>query len=155
MGVGRVEDLFDSVREMRLGCLTHVAGDDPARVYRQTIELGCGGGGAGVRVVLTGPAPRRDLQRRAALSSGAAPRRSRADLGDPAGYAVIAPSLEDPLRPAQDPAVVDVLSGGRLELGVRAGAGADESAPGKGSAGHVHHRHAVGSGAAGQGRSMV
>jgi hypothetical protein len=71
MGLGRVEDLFDSVREMRLGCLTHVAGDDPARVYRQTIELGCGGGGVGVRVVLTGPAPRR-LQRRAALSSGAA-----------------------------------------------------------------------------------
>lgn len=42
------------------------------------------------------------------------------------GTAVVAAGLEDPLRLVEDAAVLDVLSGGRLQLGV--GAGADPAA---------------------------
>lgn len=55
------------------------------------------------------------------LLAAAAERTSRIRLGT----ALIVLPLEDPLRLAEDAVVTDVLSGGRLELGVGAGGGAD------------------------------
>jgi len=111
---------------MQLGYLTHVAGDDPARAYRETVELAVaaeelGFGSFWVAQHHGGifggllPSP-------LVLLAAVAGRTSTIRLGT----AVIAASLEDPRRLAEDAVVLDALSGGRLELGV--GAGADEAA---------------------------
>jgi alkanesulfonate monooxygenase SsuD/methylene tetrahydromethanopterin reductase-like flavin-dependent oxidoreductase (luciferase family) len=112
---------------MRLGYLTHVTGDDPARAYWETIELaieaerlgfdsfwvaqhhdGHLGGLLGSPLVLLGAIAQ--YTERIRLGTG-----------------VVALPLEDPLRLAEDAAVADALSGGRLELGIGAGADADAS----------------------------
>ncbi|WP_374203697.1 LLM class flavin-dependent oxidoreductase [Pseudonocardia sp. ICBG601] len=106
---------------MRLGYLTHVTGDDPSRAYRETIrlaeraeELGYDSfwlaqhhdGHLGGRL----PSP-------LVLLAAVAERTRLIRLGT----AVVALPLEDPRRLAEDAAVLDALSGGRLELGVGAG----------------------------------
>lgn len=111
---------------MRLGYLTHVAGGDPAGAYRRAVELAVAAEDLGFDSfwlaqhhggIFGGllPSP-------LVLLAAVAERTSTIRLGT----AVIAASLEDPLRLAEDAAVVDALSGGRLELGV--GAGADDAA---------------------------
>ncbi|WP_428956878.1 LLM class flavin-dependent oxidoreductase [Streptomyces sp. cg35] len=107
----------------RLGFLTHVQGrgDDPAQAYRNAQELFVAadalgfdigwvaqhhepGGGGG----LSAPWP---------FLAHAAARTTRIRLGT----AVTVLPLEDPVRLAEDIAVVDTLSGGRVEVGVGSG----------------------------------
>lgn len=112
---------------MGIGWFTHVVGrDGPAAAYRDTVALaveaeerGCtsfwvaqhhGGHLAGLL-----PSP-------LVLLAAIAERTSTIRLGT----AVVAIACEDVRRLAEDAAVLDALSGGRLELGV--GAGADEEA---------------------------
>lgn len=110
---------------MRLGYLTHVTGDDPSRAYRETIrlaeraeELGYDSfwvaqhhdGHLGGRL----PSP-------LVLLAAVAERTRLIRLGT----AVVALPLEDPRRLAEDAGVLDALSGGRLELGIGAGADPD------------------------------
>ena len=112
-----------------LGYLTHVCGRGaPGQVYRETIELAVAAEelgfssfwvaqhhGGGLDGLLPSPL---------VLLAAVAERTSTIRLGT----AVIAAALEDPLRLAEDAAVVDLLSGGRLELGFGAGADAAASA---------------------------
>jgi alkanesulfonate monooxygenase SsuD/methylene tetrahydromethanopterin reductase-like flavin-dependent oxidoreductase (luciferase family) len=112
-----------------VGYLSHVAGrGGPAQVLRETIELAVaaeelGFGSFWVAQHHAGalegllPSP-------LVLLAAVAERTARLRLGT----AVIAAALEDPRRLAEDAAVVDALSGGRLELGVGAGADAEASA---------------------------
>lgn len=111
-----------------LGYFTHVRGaSDPAGALRAAVtlavaaeELGFASfwvaqhhGGAGG--VLPSPL---------VLLAAVAERTSTIRLGT----AVVVAALEDPLRLAEDAAVLDALSGGRLELGVGAGSDAAASA---------------------------
>ncbi len=110
---------------MHLGYLTHVAGSGaPAAVYRDTIALAVAAEELGFESfwlaqhhdgALEGllPSP-------LVLLAAIAERTSVIGLGT----AVIAAPLEDPRRLAEDAAVLDELSGGRVELGVGAGADA-------------------------------
>jgi alkanesulfonate monooxygenase SsuD/methylene tetrahydromethanopterin reductase-like flavin-dependent oxidoreductase (luciferase family) len=112
-----------------VGYLSHVAGrGGPAQVYREAIELAVAAEELGYASfwlaqhhagALEGllPSP-------LVLLAAVAERTSRIRLGT----AVVAAALEDPRRLAEDAAVVDALSGGRLELGVGAGADAAASA---------------------------
>jgi len=110
---------------MQLGWFTHVAGaGSPRATYRDTIALAVaaeefGFGSFWVAQHHTGafdgvlPSP-------LVLLAAVAQHTSTIRLGT----AVITPALEDPLRLAEDAAVVDELSGGRLQLGVGAGSDA-------------------------------
>ncbi len=112
-----------------VGYFTHVAGrGGPAQVYRETVELAVAAEEQGFASfwvaqhhagALEGllPSP-------LVLLAAVAERTATIRLGT----AVVAASLEDPRRLAEDAAVLDQLSGGRLELGVGAGADADASA---------------------------
>ncbi len=111
---------------MQLGYLTHVAGADPRRAYRQAIELAVAAEELGYDTFWLaqhhGGIFGGQLPSPLVLLAAIAERTSTIRLGT----AVVAASLEDPRRLAEDAAVVDALSGGRLELGV--GGGADEAA---------------------------
>ncbi|OLT03667.1 hypothetical protein BJF90_02705 [Pseudonocardia sp. CNS-004] len=110
-----------------VGYFTHVAGrGGPAQVYRETVELAVAAEELGFASfwvaqhhagALEGllPSP-------LVLLAAVAERTATIRLGT----AVVAASMEDPRRLAEDAAVLDQLSGGRLELGV--GAGADPAA---------------------------
>jgi alkanesulfonate monooxygenase SsuD/methylene tetrahydromethanopterin reductase-like flavin-dependent oxidoreductase (luciferase family) len=114
---------------LSVGYLVHVAGSGPpARVYRETVELAAAAEELGFdsfwvaqhRSVAKGgmmPAP-------LVMLAAIAERTTTIRLGT----AVIAAALEDPRRLAEDAAVVDTLSGGRLELGFGAGNDAVASA---------------------------
>jgi alkanesulfonate monooxygenase SsuD/methylene tetrahydromethanopterin reductase-like flavin-dependent oxidoreductase (luciferase family) len=110
----------------RLGFLTHLHGtEDPVRRYRDYVELFVAAEDLGFDSAWV-------AQHHFDLSSGglpspfpflaaAAERTTRIRLGT----AVVTLPLEDPLRVAEDAAVLDALSGGRLELGVGSGGGPD------------------------------
>ncbi len=101
-----------------VGYFTHVAGrGGPAQVYRETVELAVAAEEQGFASfwvaqhhagALEGllPSP-------LVLLAAVAERTATIRLGT----AVVAASLEDPRRLAEDAAVLDQLSGGRLELG--------------------------------------
>ncbi|MFF3171142.1 LLM class flavin-dependent oxidoreductase [Streptomyces sp. NPDC057900] len=122
--------MTDEPPRFRLGFLTHVQGrgDDLARTYRNAQELFVAadelgfdvgwvaqhhvtGGGGG----LSSPWP---------FLAHAAARTTRIRLGT----AITILPLEDPVRLAEDVATVDLLSGGRVEIGVGSGAAASEYA---------------------------
>ncbi len=105
----------------RLGFLTHVEGaEDPQRIYRETLELFVAADALGFEVGwvaqhhfdkahrLPSPFP---------LLAAAAARTQHIRLGT----AVVVLPFENPIRLAEDAAVLDALSGGRLELGVGSG----------------------------------
>lgn len=111
---------------MRLGYLTHVTGDDPARAYRETVELAVRAEELGYDSFWV--AQHHDVHLGGRLPSplvllAAAAERTRLIR---LGTAAVALPLEDPRRLAEDAAVLDALSGGRLELGI--GVGADPTA---------------------------
>lgn len=113
----------------RLGYLTHVATSDErdtAQVYRDTIRLAVAAEEAGFSSIWFAQhhfgAKRSSLPAPLVLLAAVAQHTSSIRLGT---GAVSAP-LEHPTRLAEDAATVDVLSGGRLELGL--GAGSDQAA---------------------------
>ncbi|MFI6580303.1 LLM class flavin-dependent oxidoreductase [Embleya sp. NPDC050493] len=107
---------------MRLGFLTHVAGAGDARtVYRETIELAVAAEEFGYDSFWVA---QHHLGAQGALSpspfvllAAIAERTTRIRLGT----AVVVGPTEHPIRLAEDAAVLDTLSGGRLELGLGAG----------------------------------
>lgn len=111
---------------MRLGYLTHVTGDDPVRAYRETVELAVQAEELGYDSFWVAQHHDGHLGGRLpsplVLLAAAAERTRLIRLGTSA----VALPLEDPRRLAEDAAVLDALSGGRLELGI--GVGADPTA---------------------------
>lgn len=107
---------------MRLGFLTHLhLGDDATEAYRLALELfvvaeelGYDSGWVAQHHFLNNHAR---LPSTLAFLAAAAQRTRRIQLGT----AIVILPLEDPLRVAEDAAVVDILSGGRLQLGLGTG----------------------------------
>lgn len=107
---------------MRLGFLTHLhVGSDAADSYRFALdlfqlaeELGYDTGWVAQHHFLNGSGR---LPSSFAFLAAAAERTRRIQLGT----AIVILALEDPLRVAEDAAVVDTLSGGRLQLGLGTG----------------------------------
>jgi alkanesulfonate monooxygenase SsuD/methylene tetrahydromethanopterin reductase-like flavin-dependent oxidoreductase (luciferase family) len=107
---------------MRLGFLTHLhIGEDAADSYRLALELftiaeelGYDSGWVAQHHFLNNGAR---LPSTLAFLAAAAERTRRIGLGT----AIVILPLEDPLRVAEDAAVVDTISGGRLQLGLGTG----------------------------------
>lgn len=110
-----------SQRPFKLGFLTHAFGSEPRQVYRDLQEqfefaetLGFDGGWIAQHHLSGGfgqlPSP-------LLLFASIAARTRRIELGT----AVVVLPLEDALRLAEDAAVLDALSGGRLQLGIGSG----------------------------------
>jgi len=111
----------------RLGFLTHLEGaDDPRRIYQETFDLFVAADQLGFDVAWV--AQHHFKERSGCLPSPfpflavAAERTRRLRIGT----SVVVLPLEHPLRVAEDAAVVDALSSGRLELGVGSGGDAAE-----------------------------
>jgi alkanesulfonate monooxygenase SsuD/methylene tetrahydromethanopterin reductase-like flavin-dependent oxidoreductase (luciferase family) len=105
----------------RLGFFTHVHGHDATQLYRSVVELFVAAEELGydsgwVAQHHFHPEHGR-LSSPLVLLAGAAARTSRIQLGT----AIVALPFEDPLRLAEDAAVLDALSGGRLQLGLGSG----------------------------------
>jgi alkanesulfonate monooxygenase SsuD/methylene tetrahydromethanopterin reductase-like flavin-dependent oxidoreductase (luciferase family) len=109
----------------RLGFLTHLHGvsGDPAKRYRDYVELLVAAEELGFDSVWVAQhhfdASAGGLPSPLVFLAAVAERTKRVRLGT----AVVTLPLEDPLRVAEDAAVLDALSGGRLELGVGSGSG--------------------------------
>jgi len=109
-------------RPFRLGFLTHVRGsDNPKRVYRETLELFTAADQLGFDVGWVAQHHFKDtegyLPAPFPFLAAAAERTRRLRLGT----SIVVLPFEVPLRVAGDAAVVDLLSEGRLELGVGSG----------------------------------
>jgi alkanesulfonate monooxygenase SsuD/methylene tetrahydromethanopterin reductase-like flavin-dependent oxidoreductase (luciferase family) len=108
-----------------LGFLTHLHGvsDDQRRRYRDYVELFVAAEELGFDSVWVAQhhfdASAGGLPSPLVFLAAVAERTKRIRLGT----AVVTLPLEDPLRVAEDAAVLDALSGGRLELGVGSGGG--------------------------------
>ncbi|ANY05307.1 LLM class flavin-dependent oxidoreductase [Pseudonocardia sp. HH130630-07] len=113
---------------MRLGYLTHVTGDDPARSFRATVDLAVRAEELGYDSFWVAQHHDGHLGGRLpsplVLLAAVAERTRLIRLGT----ASVALSLEDPRRVAEDAAVLDALSGGRLELGIGHGTDAGAAA---------------------------
>ncbi|HMN28259.1 MAG TPA: LLM class flavin-dependent oxidoreductase [Caldilineaceae bacterium] len=111
----------------RLGFLTHLEGaGDPARIYRETLDLFVAADELGFDVVWVAEHHFKDRAGRLPslfpFLAAASERTRRLRLGT----SIVILPLEDPLRVAENAAVVDTLSSGRLELGVGSGGDAGE-----------------------------
>src|SRR5437762_8646627 len=110
------------MQRVRLGFLTHLhVGEDAADSYRIALDLfqaaeqlGYDSGWVAQHHFLNGGAR---LPSTLTFLAAAAERTRRLHLGT----AIVILPLEDPLRVAEDAAVVDTLSGGRLQLGLGTG----------------------------------
>lgn len=128
-------------RPFRLGFLTHLEGaETPRQIYQETLELFVAADQLGVDVIWV--AQHHFKERSGCLPAPfpflavAAERTRRLRLGT----SIVILPLEHPLRVAEDAAVVDTLSDGRLELGIGSGGdGAEFQAFGVDTA----HRHAL------------
>src|ERR1700678_1421210 len=110
-------------RDFQLGFFTHVHGrQDAADLYRGVVELFVAaeelGYDSGWVAQHHFHADYGRLPSPLVLLAAAAERTSRIELGT----AIVTLPLEDPLRLAEDVAVLDALSGGRLQLGLGSGA---------------------------------
>jgi alkanesulfonate monooxygenase SsuD/methylene tetrahydromethanopterin reductase-like flavin-dependent oxidoreductase (luciferase family) len=110
----------------RLGFLSHLQGTaEPAKLFRDYVELFVAAEELGFDSVWVAQHHFESQQGRLPspfpFLAAVAERTSRIRLGT----AVVTLPLEDPVRVAEDAAVVDALSGGRLELGVGSGTGPD------------------------------
>src|SRR3984957_8520829 len=95
---------------LRLGFLTHLHGvAEPRQLYRDYVELFVAAEELGFDSCW-------GAQHHFAAAPAERPHRTRL------GTAVVTLPLEDPVRVAEDAAVLDALSGGRVELGVGSGA---------------------------------
>lgn len=106
----------------RLGFLTHIEGSgDPLRVYQETLELFTAADELGFDVGWLAQHHFQEVVGRLPslfpFLAAAAQCTRRIRLGT----AVIVLPFDNPLRVAEDAAFVDVLSGGRLELGIGSG----------------------------------
>ena len=119
---GSAASAHDSARQLRLGFLTHLhVGADAADSYRIALELfeaaddlGYDTGWVAQHHFLNGSGR---LPSTLTFLAAAAQRTRRIQLGT----AIVILPLEDPVRVAEDAAVVDTLSGGRLQLGLGTG----------------------------------
>lgn len=107
---------------LRLGFLTHLHGTaEPRRLYRDYVELFVAAEELGFDSCWVAQhhfdASAGGLPSPFPFLAAAAERTRRIRLGT----AVVTLPLEDPIRVAEDAAVLDALSGGRLELGVGSG----------------------------------
>ena len=112
---------------LRMGFLTHIEGaGDPRRIYEETLELFVAADQLGFDVAWIAQHHFKDRAGRLPAPfpflAAAAQRTRRLRLGT----AIVILPLENPLRVAEDAAVVDALSAGRLELGVGSGGDPDE-----------------------------
>ena len=113
---------FRGPQGLRLGLLTHVSGaGDPARILRESIELLIIAEQLGFHSAWVAQhhvrAENGHLPSPFVFLAAAAQRTTRLRLGT----GIVMLPLEDPVRVAEDAAVADLLSGGRLELGLGAG----------------------------------
>jgi alkanesulfonate monooxygenase SsuD/methylene tetrahydromethanopterin reductase-like flavin-dependent oxidoreductase (luciferase family) len=113
----------------RLGFLTHLEGaGDAHRIYRQTLELFVAADQLGFDVGWVAQHHFKDRTGRLPspfpFLAAAAERTHRLRLGT----SIVVLPLEHPIRVAEDAAVVDTLSNGRLELGIGSGGDAAEFA---------------------------
>ena len=114
-----------TVRRVQLGYITHVAGSgSPRATYRDTIDLAVAAEELGFASFWVAQhhagAFEGVLPSPLVLLAAVAQHTSTIRLGT----AVISAALEDPVRLAEDAAVADELSGGRLQLGLGAGSDA-------------------------------
>jgi alkanesulfonate monooxygenase SsuD/methylene tetrahydromethanopterin reductase-like flavin-dependent oxidoreductase (luciferase family) len=110
----------------RLGFLSHLHGSaEPRQLYRDYVELFVAAEELGFDSAWVAQHHFSDSAGRLPspfpFLAAVAERTSRIRLGT----AVVTLPLEDPLRVAEDAAVLDALSGGRLELGIGSGSGPD------------------------------
>jgi alkanesulfonate monooxygenase SsuD/methylene tetrahydromethanopterin reductase-like flavin-dependent oxidoreductase (luciferase family) len=106
----------------RLGFLTHLEGaGDARRIYQETLDLFVAADELGFDVAWIAQHHFKDRAGRLPAPfpflAAAAERTRRLRLGT----SIVVLPLEQPLRVAEDAAVVDTLSGGRLELGIGSG----------------------------------
>jgi alkanesulfonate monooxygenase SsuD/methylene tetrahydromethanopterin reductase-like flavin-dependent oxidoreductase (luciferase family) len=109
--------------QLRLGFLSHLHGSrEPRQLYRDYVELFVAAEELGFDSAWVAQhhfdASAGRLPSPFTFLAAVAERTSRISLGT----AVVTLPLEDPLRVAEDAAVLDALSGGRVELGVGSGA---------------------------------
>lgn len=127
---------------MRFGVITHVVGDaGSATVIDETIELAQVAESAGFTSFWVAQhhfgSHRGHVSSPLVLLAALARETDRIQLGT----AVVAGGLEHPVRLAEDAAMVDALSGGRLQLGL--GAGADPIASEVFGVDHAHRHQAL------------